>query len=57
MPPCPCRWCKAIRAIAVTAWSGLAVGLIVVLFSLSGCGTISDKHDDFPPEPHLWDVT
>lgn len=55
MPPCPCRRCKVARAIAATAWIGLAVGVLAILFAVTGCGTVADQHGDFPDIPAWWE--
>lgn len=55
MPPCPCRFCQVLRAVAVTAWIGVAAAVLVFFFAVTGCGTITDRHQDFPPVPHWWE--
>lgn len=46
---------KAARLILIAVWCLIPVLALVGLLLLTGCGTISDQHADFPQTPHWWE--
>lgn len=46
---------KAARVILIAVWCLIPVLALVGLLLLTGCGTISDKHSDFPPYVPSWE--